>query len=76
LLSRHTGQLADRLTDLRLGQLFDTCTVIGRHEKKSHYIKQKDAVFIDDSFAERAEVLTALGIPVFSVDAVECLLNE
>jgi len=73
LLSRHAGNLGDRLAGLRLGQLFDTCTVIGGGEKKSRYITHRDAIFIDDSFAERSEVQAALGIPVFSVDAVECL---
>jgi hypothetical protein len=76
LLSKHAGDLAKQLSYLRLGQLFDTCTVIGKHDKKSNYIIHKDAIFIDDSFAERSDVHLALGIPVFSVDAIECLMSE
>ena len=53
LLTRHAGRLSDRLAELRLGSLFDTCIVIGRSEKKSDSIKERDAIFIDDSFAER-----------------------
>jgi len=41
--------------------------------KKSKYIKGK-AIFIDDSFAERQDV-HSFGIPVFSPDAVECLIR-
>lgn len=73
LLSKHAGNLGRRLADLRLSQLFDTVTLIGRNEKKSCYIKHKDAIFIDDSFAERSEVQTTVGIPTFSVDAIESL---
>jgi hypothetical protein len=35
----------------------------------------REAIFIDDSFAERRQVQEALGIPTFAVDALECLLD-
>ena len=40
---------------------------------KSNYIKDLPAIFIDDSFGERKEVKNSLGIPVFDIDAIECL---
>ena len=43
--------------------------------KKSSYIKKYPAIFIDDSFGERKEVKFQLNIPVFDVDAVECLME-
>lgn len=43
--------------------------------KKSDYIFNEGAIFIDDSFAERREVSESLGIPVFDVAGVRALLN-
>lgn len=42
---------------------------------KSAYITPENAIFIDDSFAERREVSESLGIPVFDVAGVRALLN-
>jgi hypothetical protein len=74
LISRGAGDLKARLTEYRLLQLFDSVIQIGPADHKSRYIVHRDAIFIDDSFAERREVETALGIPTFAVDAVECLV--
>ncbi len=61
----------------RLNVLFETITRVWPGSiRKSNYIKEKKSIFIDDSFSERSEVHSALGIPTFSVDAVECLLED
>ena len=39
------------------------------------YVKEHNAIFIDDSFAERKKVREATGVPVFGVDMVESLLD-
>jgi hypothetical protein len=76
VLSRCATDLSQELEQLRIRQLFDTVIHIGRDDKKSKYIAHRDAIFVDDSFAERLEVNGALGIPVFAVDAIEGLLTN
>lgn len=75
LITRHQGQLYKYLNQFRITSLFDEIIWIGKNEKKSSYIKNNNSIFIDDSFKERKEVFENTGIPVFSVDAIECLLN-
>lgn len=76
LLTRHRGNIYDTLTDLRIEQIFDKIIHIkNRKEKKSDYIQHQHAIFIDDSHLERRDVAMTLGLPVFSVDSIECLTN-
>jgi len=74
LLSKCASDLEMLLSEYRLLQLFDSITQIGKLDKKSAHIKHRDSILIDDSYAERRDVELMLGIPTFSVDAVECLL--
>lgn len=75
LLTRHAGSLDATLKQHRLAGLFDSVVRLGNGERKSDFIEHTNAIFIDDSFAERREVAESLGIPVFAVDAIECLLG-
>ncbi len=75
LLSRHAGDLESALQAWGIRGLFDAVHHLGRGERKSAFITQADAIFIDDSFTERKEVHRALGIPVFAVDAIEALMD-
>ena len=75
LLTRHAGDLTARLHQYRLASLFDEVIHIQQGQKKSAYIQAQDAIFIDDSFAERSEVQASCNIPVFALDAVESLLK-
>lgn len=76
LLTRHKGDLGEFLKERRISEtLFDRVIQMEEQEYKSDFIQGKDSIFIDDSFAERKEVSGKLGIPVFDVDAVECLLD-
>ena len=50
------------------------CIRLKDGEEKTDHI-EGDAIFIDDSFAERRRVKEACGIPVFDVDMVESLLD-
>lgn len=75
LLTRHGGDLSETLHTYRLDSLFDTITHLDKGDFKSRYIKGRKAIFIDDSFSERFEIKTALGIPVFAPDAIECLMR-
>ncbi len=73
LLSKHDGDLAVELRNYRIIDLFDDIIHIRREEDKSKYIKEKDAIFIDDSFAERELIKDKCKIPVFSPDMVGLL---
>lgn len=76
LISRHDGDLQYQLKRWHLEALFDRVFHISRDEKKSGYITQPDAIFIDDSFRERQEVHQALGINTFDVSMLDLLLKE
>jgi len=76
MLTRHTESVDQTLKLHRLSGLFDEIIHMEPGELKSSYIKHRDAVFIDDSFAERKEVREKTGIPVFAPDAIESLLDR
>jgi len=76
LLTRHRGNIYNTLTNYRIEQIFDQIIHIkDPREKKSEYIQHQHAIFIDDSHLERRDVAMTLGLPVFSVDSLECLTN-
>lgn len=74
LLTKHTHNIYETLAKYRMQNLFDNIIRIEKNDSKYKYIKDKNSIFIDDSFAERSEVFQKLNIPVFSPDMVECLL--
>lgn len=74
LLTRHEGDLINSMKEFRVHELFDRIIHICPLDKKSNYIDNMNAIFIDDSFAERKDVLENCHIPVFGIDMVECLL--
>lgn len=73
LVTRHEFDIYESLKKYRLESLFDSIFHITDQSKKSSVMEYKDAIFIDDSFRERADVMQ-YGIPSFSVDSVEALL--
>ena len=73
LLTKHIYNIIESLKKYRLESIFDEIIQLDSNEKKSDYILNKDAIFIDDSFAERKEVFEKLQINVFSVDQVQAL---
>lgn len=75
LLTRHSGNLMEKLNKLRLAQVFDSIVQLNKVGRKSDHIESSQAIFIDDSFAERREVSEKLGIAVFAPDSVESLLE-
>ena len=71
LLSKHRYDIRESLKKYKLESLFDEIIHIRNLEdKKSKYIKNKSSIFIDDSYAERKDVHTSLGIPVYSPDMI------
>ncbi|MCD8543306.1 MAG: ATP-grasp domain-containing protein [Sulfurospirillum cavolei] len=75
LLTRHAGDIHKALKVNRLYSLFDQIIHLRDKEKKSDYITEKSAIFIDDSHKERLDVKQKCGISVFSPDMVESLLK-
>jgi hypothetical protein len=55
--------------------LFERIIHISDSESKWQFISPSDAIFIDNYWFDRREVKEKLGIPVFDVDAIECLLR-
>ena len=75
LLTKHAGNIMDRLENHSINPLlFDSIISLKKSENKADYISG-EAIFIDDSFSERKRVKEKLDIPVFDVDAVECLFD-
>jgi len=74
LLTRHHQDPAITLSQYRIESLFDRVVHIRPEESKSLYVDSHDAIFIDDSHAERRDVAERVGIPVFAPDMIEALL--
>lgn len=75
LITRHDGNLNDTLIQHRLTGLFDEVIHLGRNQPKSEYVRHANAIFIDDSFAERQDVHQRLGIPTFDCSMIEALIS-
>lgn len=74
LITRHANNLSNSLEKYRLAQLFDEVIHLKHNQQKYEFIKNKNSIFIDDSFAERQNVAIHCGIAVFSPDMVEALI--
>lgn len=76
LISRHAHKEQDTLERFRIDcRIFDEIIHVCEKELKSSFIKEKDAIFIDDSFRERADVSEKCGIPVFDIDCIPALMG-
>lgn len=76
LLTRHRSDLDQTLARYRLSGLFDEIIHLGETEKKSSHIKQDDAIFVDDCFAERMDVSEHCNIPTFDCSMIELLTEQ
>ena len=76
LISKHSGNIESTLKKFNISfGLFDEIIHLERNQNKCDFVKYKNAIFIDDSFNERLSVLVEHNIPVFSVDAIDVLLD-
>jgi hypothetical protein len=75
LITKHKEDLETSLKKYRLGNTFDELIWIKDDSEKHTYIKEKNAIFIDDSFLERQKVHNALKIPVFDSHMIESLME-
>lgn len=75
LLTKHAKDIYESLDACAVSpRLFREIIHISPEDEKTRYIKG-DAIFIDDSFAERVKVSRECNIPVFDLDMVESLLD-
>jgi hypothetical protein len=76
LLTKHDGNLQEHMKKFRLSEnLFDEIHHLQKEENKIDHIHSTDAIFVDNAFKEREEVLKIKGLPVFDVDALELFLT-
>ena len=75
LLTKHDGDIEEELVRFRLTGLFDRIIHIKEGEEKYPYIDSSEAIFIDDSFAERQKVSDNNHIPVFSPENIDVLMG-
>lgn len=66
LITKHNQNIYETLSKYRIKELFDEIIHLDKSKQKWKYIKHIDAIFIDDSYAERNEVQSKLKLPVFS----------
>ena len=80
LLTRHACDHADSVQEVlrkhRISSLlFDEIVELSFDVPKYTVIKDKNAIFIDNAYAERKQVYENCGIAVFDVDGIEVLLD-
>jgi hypothetical protein len=76
LLTKHEFDIDESLHKYKISPLlFDEIIVIPLGHKKADYIDKSKAIFIDNYFQERLSVKELCNIPVFDVDAIECLID-
>ncbi len=56
MVSRHQGNLNSRLIDLGIHQLLHEVIHITDGRPKSEFIKERNSIFVDDSFVERGGI--------------------
>ncbi|WP_213135250.1 ATP-grasp domain-containing protein [Citrobacter sp. FP75] len=76
LITRHAKNITHELQQRRIHSIFETISKINCNDKKSDYILESNAIFIDDSFSERSEVSKNKDIPVFDVSMIEILIES
>jgi hypothetical protein len=75
LITRHDGDLDATLRMHRLTGLFDEVIHLDRTQRKSAFIRHKNAIFVDDSFAERRDVQQECGIATFDCSMIDGLIS-
>ena len=74
LVSKHIGDLHGELKAFRVHDLFDEIIHISPDADKADYIKGENALFIDDSFAERRSIRSKRHIPAIGPDIIDMII--
>ena len=76
LITRHVSDVEKTLNTFKIHLgLFKKIIHLQSNDKKSEFMDSNSSIFIDDSFGERLEVSSKLGIPVFDLDSIELLID-
>lgn len=76
LLTKHAGDLAAHMRAFHIPEsLFDRIDHLDAAQRKVDFITDRNAILIDNLFAERRDAARHAGIAVFDVDAVPGLLG-
>lgn len=76
LITKHSNDIYKTLAKYHICKnLFCEIITLSTEQHKADYIKYKNSIFIDDSYAEREKIIKTCNIPVFSIDAIEVLIN-
>ena len=76
LLTKHAKDIYASLERFKISKdLFSEIIHIPGDRDKSGYISGENAIFIDDSFAERRNIHEKLNIPVYDLDMIESLID-
>jgi len=76
LITKHRENLAATLAACAISkQLFDEIVHLRDEQDKADFIDPEGSIFIDNYWHDRRAVKARYGIPVFDVDAVDCLMN-
>jgi carbamoyl-phosphate synthase large subunit len=76
LLTRHKGDLGAELRRRRLDRIFDSTVHLGETDSKADHIRDKPALFIDDSFRERADSGRIPGVQTIHPSMLEMLIDH
>jgi carbamoyl-phosphate synthase large subunit len=76
LITKHKGDIKQTLNKYKLTSLFDDIIHIDDTDDKSRYIIDKQAILIDDSFAERTNAFNKRKINTFDSSMIEILFDE
>lgn len=77
LITKHEKDLDQTMKDAFIPkELFQSIIHLQPTEDKYKFIEHKDSIFIDNAFQERKAIHEKLGIPVFDVDAIDCLMDS
>lgn len=77
LITKHSKNLENTLRMHKINkELFEEIILLNENDKKCDYVDRSNSIFIDNYFPERLHVKDVCKIPVFDVDAVDCLIDE
>lgn len=77
LITKHSSDIFIDLEKYHIDKgIFKDIISLKENQDKYKYINSKDSIFIDNYYKERIAVRNNLKIPVFDVDAIECLIDH
>lgn len=77
LITKHKDDIYKTLKKYKINKLlFNEIIKLNDFDNKADYIKERNSIFIDDSFQERLDIQNKYQIPTFDLSMIECLLDN